>query len=162
ATAAPEAAPARAAGAAAADPAAVPAGAPTAGTGVMPVRAPVLACGAPAGPEPAGRRPGRALRARSPGPRAPPPPRPPPPAAPPDIPRSAPTATAPWSAVWRKPPPPEASATCPVVQVNSRIRTGSASRDKNTIVKPISTVRGSLPVPIMVNAVAYTIAAAGL
>jgi hypothetical protein len=49
-----------------------------------------------------------------------------------------------------------------VVQVKNRIRAGSASRDRNTIAKPISTVRGSLPVPIMVNAVAYTAAAAGL
>ena len=119
----------------------------------VPGRAPAPDDDAPDGPESAG--PSRALtmRACSTGPEPP---------APPDIPRSAPTATAPWSAVWRKPPPPEASATCPVVQVKNRIRTGSASRDKNTIVKPISTVRGSLPVPIMVNAVAYTIAAAGL
>src|SRR5207237_7495054 len=116
----------------------VAAGAPAAGAGVVPGRAPAPDGDAPAGPEPAG--PSRALtmRACSTGPEPP---------APPDIPRSAPTATAPWSAVWGKPPPPEASTTCPVVQGNNRIRTGSASRDRTTIVKPLSTVRGSWPGP---------------
>ena len=42
----------------------------------------------------------------------------------------------------------------PVVQVNNRIRTGSASRDRSTIANPTRMVRVSLPVPIRVNAVA--------
>ena len=71
-------------------------------------------------------------------------------------------ATAPLSAVWRNPPPAAESATCPVVQVKNRIRTGSASRLMPTIANPISTVRVPVPVPIIVNAVAYTAAAAGL
>ena len=50
----------------------------------------------------------------------------------------------------------------PVVQVNNRIRTGRASSDRTTIAKPIRMVRTPVPVPIMVNAVAYTAAAAGL
>ena len=69
---------------------------------------------------------------------------------------------APPSAVWRTPPPPADSATAPVVQVKNRIRTGSASKLRNTIAKPASVVRTSLPVPVRVNAVAYTAAAAGL
>ena len=50
----------------------------------------------------------------------------------------------------------------PVVQVKNRIRAGSVSTDSSSITKPISTVCGLPPEPIMVNAVAYTAAAAGL
>ena len=49
-----------------------------------------------------------------------------------------------------------------MVQENNRIRTGRASRLKNTIANPTRTVRVFFPAPIMVNAVAYTAAAVGL
>jgi hypothetical protein len=63
--------------------------------------------------------------------------------------------------VLRKPPP-AATSTDPVVQVKNFISAGMASSDRSTIAKPINTVRGSRPRPIMVKAVAYTAAAAGL
>ena len=84
------------------------------------------------------------------------------PAAPEPGPRVAPIAAAPDSAVWRTPPPEAESAIAPVVQVKNRIRTGSASRDMKTIANPVKTVCRFFPVPIRVNAVAYTAAAAGL
>ena len=50
----------------------------------------------------------------------------------------------------------------PVVQVKNLISAGSISTDSSIMTKPIRTVRGLRPEPIMVNAVAYTAAAAGL
>jgi len=49
-----------------------------------------------------------------------------------------------------------------VVQVKNLIRAGSASTERSSMTKPISTVWRLPPDPIMVNAVAYTAAAAGL
>jgi hypothetical protein len=69
----------------------------------------------------------------------------------------APTVAAPSS--W---PPPAELAMVPVVQVKNRISAGSVSTDRSSITKPISAVCGLPPEPIMVNAVAYTAAAAGL
>jgi hypothetical protein len=73
-----------------------------------------------------------------------------------------PTAIAPTAAAPRSCPPPPEPAMAPVVQVKNRIRTGSVMTDSSSMTKPISTVRGLLPAPIIVNAVAYTAAAAGL
>ncbi len=42
------------------------------------------------------------------------------------------------------------------------ISAGSVSTDSSSITKPMTMVRGPPPDPIMVNAVAYTAAAAGL
>ena len=69
----------------------------------------------------------------------------------------APIAAAPSS--WPRQPDP---ATVPVVQVKNFISAGSVSTDSSSMTKPISTVRGLPPEPIMLNAVAYTAAAAGL
>jgi hypothetical protein len=66
----------------------------------------------------------------------------------------APIATAPDNAVCMNPPPAAESATVPVVQVKNFISTGRAKRAMHTMAKPIRTVRTSLPVPIIVNAVA--------
>ena len=65
----------------------------------------------------------------------------------------------PRRAAGRRRPDP---AIVPVVQVKNFISAGSVSTDSSSITKPISTVRGLPPEPIMVNAVAYTAAAAGL
>ena len=74
----------------------------------------------------------------------------------------APTAIAPTVAAPSSWPPPPDPAMVPVVQVKNFIRAGSVTTDSSSITKPISTVRGLPPDPIMVNAVAYTAAAAGL
>lgn len=74
----------------------------------------------------------------------------------------APTATAPIAAAPRICPPPPPLAMDPVVQVKNFIRVGSMTTDSASIAKPISAVRGLPPDPIMVNAAAYTAAAAGL
>ena len=50
----------------------------------------------------------------------------------------------------------------PVVQVKNFISAGSMTTDMASITNPISAVRGLPPDPIMVNAAAYTAAAAGL
>ena len=50
----------------------------------------------------------------------------------------------------------------PVVQVKNFIRAGSMTTDMASMTNPISTVRGLPPDQIMVNAAAYTAAAAGL
>src|SRR6266516_6645089 len=84
------------------------------------------------------------------------------PPVPPDRPRSAPIATAPPIAVVRESLPPVEDSAAPVVQVKNFISTGSASRDMSTIANPVSRVLELPPEPIMVNAVAYTAAAAGL
>ena len=73
-----------------------------------------------------------------------------------------PTAIAPTAAAPSSWPPPPDPATAPVVQVKNFISAGSVSTDSTSMTKPISTVRGFLPEPIMVNATAYTAAAAGL
>jgi len=68
--------------------------------------------------------------------------------------RSAPMATAPLISVPRKPPPPAEASTAPVVQVKNFNRAGNASSEMSTMANPMSVVRGSLPLPIMVKAVA--------
>ena len=50
----------------------------------------------------------------------------------------------------------------PVVQVKNFISAGSMSTDSSIMTNPIRAVRGLCPEPTMVNAVAYTAAAAGL
>jgi hypothetical protein len=50
----------------------------------------------------------------------------------------------------------------PVVQVKNLISAGSISTDSSIMTNPINTVRGLRPEPTMVNATAYTAAAAGL
>ena len=76
------------------------------------------------------------------------------PPSPPELPRRAPTATAPDSAACMNPPAPDPSVTWPVVQVKNRMRTGRASRDMATIAKPVKMVVRFLPVPIIMNATA--------
>ena len=72
----------------------------------------------------------------------------------------APTATAPTRGPENPPPPTRPMV--PVVQVKNFISAGSRQHRQRSITKPISAVRGLRPDPIMVNAVAYTAAAAGL
>jgi hypothetical protein len=74
----------------------------------------------------------------------------------------APTAIAPTVAAPRNWPPPPDPAMAPVVQVKNFISAGSMTTDMASITNPIRAVRGLPPDPIMVNAAAYTAAAAGL
>jgi hypothetical protein len=60
------------------------------------------------------------------------------------------------------PPPPPELPMVPVVQVKNLISAGSISTDSSIMTNPIRAVRGLRPEPTMVNAVAYTAAAAGL
>jgi len=83
-------------------------------------------------------------------------------APPPPDERIDPIATAPTAAAPSSCPPPPVPAMAPVVQVKNFIRAGSATTDRRSMTKPISTVRVLPPEPIMVNAAAYTAAAAGL